>query len=384
MRSASPEVRLLLQEIAKKISASEAFYHSVNVCIALNGLQNMDDGSSEVRAVLTALMEKAIPANEQGIDRAGDREISMALFGLQRMGGARKSGPGGDSLKGRASPELRKVLTYITSLVTHFDVPFEAKRLGFALCGLSSISYELPEVQRLVSELAIKTRDCWGDISGHELSMCLHGMVGLQSDSKAVRDLVSGIIPLVRNCPSISAPDVASAMLGLQGLRTSSIEVCQLAGALADLLERSKVTIVDAGDASDVLYGLQGISSSQPEGRRLLGKIPAMIRGAEALQNGRQLAASLGGLKNCDTRHPETLGVLKALSPRFAAFKGEFTVQNVALALYGLQSMRSGSKELGKLLKILTPLVAKATGTINPKGIFMALNGLQVLYCTKI
>jgi len=169
-------------------------------------------------------------------------------------------------------------------------------------------------------------------------------------------------------------------MLGLQGLRTTSQEVCQLAGALADLLERSKVTITESGDASDVLYGLQGISSTEPEGRRLLGKIPAMIRGAEALQSGRHLAASLGGLKSSDTRHPETLGVLKALTPRFAAFRGDFTVQNVALALYGLQSMKSGSRELGKVLQILTPLVAGASGTFNPKGIFMAMNGLQVLH----
>ena len=41
----------------------------------------MDDSSPEVRHLLTALMDKAIAADEQGIDKAGDREISMALFG---------------------------------------------------------------------------------------------------------------------------------------------------------------------------------------------------------------------------------------------------------------------------------------------------------------
>ena len=41
----------------------------------------MDDSSTEVRSLLTALMEKSISAEEQGIDKAGDREISMALFG---------------------------------------------------------------------------------------------------------------------------------------------------------------------------------------------------------------------------------------------------------------------------------------------------------------
>ena len=41
----------------------------------------MDDSSKEVRSLLTSLMNKSITAEEQGIDKAGDREISMALFG---------------------------------------------------------------------------------------------------------------------------------------------------------------------------------------------------------------------------------------------------------------------------------------------------------------
>jgi hypothetical protein len=42
----------------------------------------MDDSSVEVRDLLSALMDKSISAEEQGIDKAGDREISMALFGM--------------------------------------------------------------------------------------------------------------------------------------------------------------------------------------------------------------------------------------------------------------------------------------------------------------
>lgn len=42
----------------------------------------MDDSSVEVRDLLNALMDKSISAEEQGIDKAGDREISMALFGM--------------------------------------------------------------------------------------------------------------------------------------------------------------------------------------------------------------------------------------------------------------------------------------------------------------
>ena len=108
---AVPEVKLLIAALARKIQSSEVFYHPVNICIALNGLQGMDDSSPEVRGLLTALMEKSISAEEQGIDKAGDREISMALFGLQRMGAkqsaTRKYQPN-DS-----KPEVLRVLKYL-------------------------------------------------------------------------------------------------------------------------------------------------------------------------------------------------------------------------------------------------------------------------------
>jgi hypothetical protein len=36
---AVPEVKLLIAALARKIESSEVFYHPVNICIALNGLQ---------------------------------------------------------------------------------------------------------------------------------------------------------------------------------------------------------------------------------------------------------------------------------------------------------------------------------------------------------
>ena len=79
------EVRGLLSALADKMEESEFYYHSVNICIALNGLQNMDDSYPEVRRILSVLMDKAIAADEQGMDRVTDRAISMALFGKMRF-----------------------------------------------------------------------------------------------------------------------------------------------------------------------------------------------------------------------------------------------------------------------------------------------------------
>lgn len=88
-----------------------------------------------------------------------------------------------DSLRGYASPtasfqltpELSRVLRYLTSLLYHYDRSFEAKRLGFALMGISRLSSDLPEMRELIGNITVKARDAWGDINGQELSMCLHG-----------------------------------------------------------------------------------------------------------------------------------------------------------------------------------------------------------------
>ena len=50
MRS-SPEVLGLISALTRKIEQSEVFFHPVNICIALNGLQGLDDSSVEVRVI---------------------------------------------------------------------------------------------------------------------------------------------------------------------------------------------------------------------------------------------------------------------------------------------------------------------------------------------
>ena len=334
-------------------------------------------------------MDKAIPAEEQGQERAADREISMALFGLQRMGDnpppARDREESREALsrdsphRFRMSPELRRVLVYLTSLMQYHDGPFEAKRLSFAVCGLASMTHDSPEVLGLITQLANKTVGAWGTISGHELSMCLHGMRSLQSESRPVRELVAGLVPIVRACPVMEAYDIASAFNGLQGMRDSAKEVCSLAGAMADLLSRSKISLRSPAVAADVIYGMQGLSNSNLECRRLFAQIPDLIENVDLGVDSHAAAAYLYGLKSCSSKHSETLDVVRAVTRQLKRFRGTFASIHVASALYGMQGLSSDSEEVKELLTTITPLVGNATGTFNPKGLSMAINGLQVI-----
>jgi hypothetical protein len=138
------------------------------------------------------------------------------------------------------------------SLLDSYGQPFEGRRLGFAVMGISGLSSDVPEVQELVGKIA------WGEISSQELSMCLHGMAGMQSDSANVRSLISALIPLVKKCNKMTANDVRSAMYGFQGMHSSSKEVNEFIAVFADLLERSNVQFATSYDASTALYSMQG------------------------------------------------------------------------------------------------------------------------------
>ena len=375
---AVPEVRALLLQIAKKIDTADSFYHSVNVCIGLNGLQSMDDSSPEVRAVMRALMAKAIPAHEQGLDQVTDREMSMALFGIQRMGGHQKISRGGQ--RSNASPELRAVMKYIASLFAFSKVDFEAKRVGLCVLGLSGLSSDTPEVRSLVSEIAVKASRAWGTMSGQEMSMCLHGLSGLRSENAEVVALLESLVHLVKSCPGFkSESEVSSALEGLQGLRSGSAVVDNFVGAVAGLLQRSALNgTLSAPHYLASLYGLQRLSTSSAEVRKLVSKLPFLLNknGTERI-DATDFSSALYGCRALNSQNEETLALVHSLTPLVAGIQGSMSALNVGSALYGLQKLRSDAREVRGLVAALAPAVASAEGVMTHKSISMALNGLQ-------
>ena len=65
------------------------------------------------------------------------------------------------------SPILSVPVPFPSLLFSHLIAP-----PPLPLPGLSS---DVPEVQRLVGQIAAKAVGAWGDVSSQELSMCLHG-----------------------------------------------------------------------------------------------------------------------------------------------------------------------------------------------------------------
>lgn len=232
-------------------------------------------------------------------------------------------------------------------------------------------------------QLAGKAKSAWGELSGQELSMGLHGLAGARSEHPEALKLLGSLVHLVKKCPSMSAQDAASALVGLQGLRSrANPEVVALSAEIAELLQRSNITL-SAHQTMQSLYGLQGLSSSAPEVRKLLRAVSRSVcKGPSdnlADFDGRDLAQGIYGCRSLNSQNEETLELLSRVLPILETFKGRMSSQNVGTALYGLQKMRADNKPVRRLLAVLAPLVRGAEGPMTSKSVSMALNGLQGL-----
>lgn len=340
--SASPiAVRRVLAALTRRVTSMEAYFHSVNVCIAINGLQNMDDSFPEVRSVLSALVNKSVSSAEQGMQMCKDREISMALFGLQRMGIQHDPygfpiGSTSTSLGAiRVSTELKGAIVYLTSLLKHYTGPFEAKRVGFCLIGLSGIPNDLTEAKELIAVMTEKTKAAVGDISGQEMSMCLRGLINLRSDYELNRRLMLALVPLMQRCGPMKSNDISSAMIGLQSMRLSDerrgefssdgkstprIDLQVFFSAFAEMNRRSASKFDTVHDAARGLYGLQSAISDTSLSREIKEILPVMLnavsinRDRENFVDSRDIAMLVYALRSTNSKSDSSKHLLSSVA----------------------------------------------------------------------
>ncbi len=363
----SKEIVEVVNAITTKIRTSETYFHPINICIAMTGLQSFEE-TTEVKLLMNELMNKSILATEQGNEQVSDREISMALFGLQKMS--------------KGGPEVRRVIKYISSLLQHHgNGNFEAKRLGFCLTGISMLSSDIPEVEDLINELSKKCAVATGSVSSQELSMILHGMTNMDSDKPSIRKLLKLLLPIINNVDKMSTSnDIASGLSGLQKLHANNKDVTNFVRAIISLLKRSSVKLTRPYDVSVTLYGLQGLGTQSSESRELINEYLKLFQGVNSEFSPRELAMSIYGLKNCDSNCKETFLLLEMMKQHVSRFKGTLSSQDVATIIYSLQRMRSWSDpRVLSFIKEIVPHIKNAKGSFNPKGMSMAINGLQGL-----
>jgi hypothetical protein len=175
------------------------------------------------------------------------------------------------------SPEVCRVLTQVTRLLSTCRSPFRAKGLSNAVYGLRFMSSEVAEVRAVAMALAPHLRACRDRIWDIEAAGLLLGMQRLNSGAGAVLQLVGGAEALLAlHEPRGVWPGsvVSNCMYGMMRMSSRSREVCRLLGTLLGYFQY-RAEGPGAGLSSyqlgRALYGMRWMEADEGVVRDMLG-----------------------------------------------------------------------------------------------------------------
>jgi hypothetical protein len=207
-------------------------------------MQKMKNDSSEVRAMLLALLPKV--RNCMAIFDA--LAVENCLHGMRKMNSD--------------STEVRAMLSALAPKVNSCGESFDAFAICNCLYSMQGMCSDSAEVRAMLSALAPKVEGCKKTFNAQNMGFCLYGMQGMSSDHAEVRALLLALVPKVENCSeALNAQQVGNCLYGMQTMNSDSAEVCALLSALMHKVENCR----EALDAQAVGYGLYGLQGMRDE-----------------------------------------------------------------------------------------------------------------------
>jgi hypothetical protein len=165
-------------------------------------MQGMSSDSSEVRAMLLALVPKVEGCREA----LGAQAVGNTLYGMQKMGSD--------------SSEVRAMLLALVPRVESCREALRFQELGNALYGMQGMSSDSTEVRAMLLALVPKVESCREALGAQAVGNALYGMQNMSSDSTEVRAMLLALVPKVESCrEALGAQELGNALYGMQGMR---------------------------------------------------------------------------------------------------------------------------------------------------------------------
>lgn len=319
MSSNTPEVRLLLAQLARVIVSNKKELSGCDAGWALQSLRFMDCRFLAVRLIVAALAEKIEICQE--VCSAVD--ISNMMHGLQSMT---------DS-----TDEVLALLHAVEPHVSRCPEPLTPYQIGTALYGLKNMRSETRVVRDILRALAPKVAACSGHLSPQSIGNALYGMKRMNSEIREVQDILSALAPKISSCS----------------------------------------TMMLAQEVSNSLYGLQGMRSSEPAVRAIIKQMVLNMSSSSQEFSSQHISNSLYGLNRMKSDSDEVVSLLHALESKISSSRAVFSEQAVVCALYGLRHMSGDSIEVRKILLALHSKVASCRDSLTPQGLCIAVYGLR-------
>mmetsp|Transcript_10143 Transcript_10143/g.10227 ORF Transcript_10143/g.10227 Transcript_10143/m.10227 type:complete len:851 (-) Transcript_10143:167-2719(-) len=348
------------------------FFNHQAVAMSLYGLQHCSDSSLDVQSVLSHLSRLILKVDGEGRYRHRQRkmtgqEISNALYGLQHMSDQCTS--------------VRLVLAALSQRLAGSSGPmlFSAQHTGMALYGLRGMTGSV-ELTALLTALLPHLQT--SSLDHQAIATALLGLQGMSSDSVQVRNVVETLALCVERCPDrLTGREVSSALFGLQNMRCTSFEVRHLLRALTDKILNLH-GVITTTSLSIALFGLQRMTSDTREVRDVLDALhfhvvstrteaeeeeltSQTVKETESgCMSSRAVTMSLTGFTCMSDHWSAVRSMLGVLADRIGGDSGGevLEAEQVAQCMYAMRGMRGESKDLGLLLTAIAARIGGIKG----------------------
>jgi very-short-patch-repair endonuclease len=319
------------------------------VGMSLFGLQKMPSRHREVKALLRILGDRIyIDPSARPFPKEGDEEvhltaqqISNATYGLQNMNSDDEA--------------VQHVVGQLARRCAESPSMLDPQGISNAVFGLQHCDGSTREVQQLLQMITAKMKP-EAVLTSQGIGNTMLGLKRMDCDDGSLREFLAALAPIVHQSQeTLNGQEFASALYGLQSMRSDVPEVAAVLAALPRLVtDRASLSCQGAGMA---LYGLQNMQSSTPEVRAILELLAPRIAACEEAFRSQVVGMCGYGLKSLIDDGPEVRAVVEAAAAQFDSLPRGTPLEGRHLgnALYGLQSMhRKGvSKEVSGLLGVL-------------------------------
>lgn len=298
------------------------------------------------------------------------RDISAVIYGLQCI-----------DVQTEGLLDIFSIMTTVAAnSVKSFNgiQSLEARHISMMLLGFQNMNSEEKAVLDLLAVASKMTSSCKEKFSAQAIGNAIYGLQGMSSDAKEVQDLLSALSVKVFSCEQdLNSQEVGNALYGLKGMSSDHSEVCNLLSALALNLDLNKEGL-DAQAVGNALYGLQGMNSDQSEVRQILSVLVMKVRNCSQIMDSQAIGNALYGLRGMNSDHPEVRDMLRVLEAKVQHCRS-FSAQAVGNTLYGLQSMNSNCVEVRNMLTALERKITDCREDLSAQEVSCALHGLKFM-----
>jgi hypothetical protein len=225
--------------------------------------------------------------------------------------------------------------------------------------------------------LAVKIRNCKGDLKPQNVGNALYGLQKMSSDHSEVREVLSALAVKIRNCKENLDPQgVGNALYGLQKMCSDSSEVREILSALAMKIRNCKENL-DPQAVGNSLYGMQKMSSDRSEVQEVLSALALKILKCKGDLSIQQVENGFHGIKGMSRDCSEVRDVVSALTMKVRNHKENLEAQDLGSELYGLQGMSSDASEVHHKLSALMMKLNTFKKDLNAQAVSNILFGLQ-------